>query len=106
MPEILVKTDELEKLKQIQIKHRRDWPAAFSTNIRCEVWPFCCYGHTSYENREFVHGSSKTIDDVAHEYLKIRRIGGRFFLDELGAFYKDELGFPEQFVTFRFDDRW
>ena len=66
-----------------------DWPAVFSTNNRREIWPFVTNGYTPEENRKQVRGESRVIDEVADFYLKVRNDGGRFFIDDLGAYYKN-----------------
>ena len=103
-PETLAFTrDEFDELVQLQKRRRWDWPAVFSTNEYGDIWPFTTYGWTPDLQREQLRDISKIIDAVAAIYrLKVRPEGGRFFIDEHGAFYKneDEASPPIQFITF------
>jgi len=44
------------------------------------------------------------LDIIANKYLMARPEVGRFFIDERGAFYKDELSLERQFVIFDWVD--
>lgn len=90
MEPILVSQDELNDIRRLQIKRRRDWPAVFSTNAHGEIWPFATYGYTNWHDREDVRGFSRVIDEVAERYRQIRCRGGRFFIDNSGSYYRDE----------------
>ena len=80
---------EFDDLKTLMRMKRWDWPAVFSTNNRREIWPFVTNGYTPEENRKQVRGESRVIDEVADFYLKVRNDCGRFFIDDLGAYYKN-----------------
>jgi hypothetical protein len=82
--------DEFERLKALQIQRRWDWPATFSTNCHGEIWPFSSYGYTQSEDREQIRGLSSVIDQAADIYLGIRSEGGRFFINDKCALYRDE----------------
>ncbi|HEV2490998.1 MAG TPA: hypothetical protein VGT03_14420 [Candidatus Acidoferrales bacterium] len=92
--------DEFEELKKLQVKYRWDWPAVFSSSCNDEIWPFVRYGHTPSEQRLNVRGISPVIDGIADIYLKRKHIGGRFFVNEKGAFYKNHKRVEFQFVRF------
>jgi hypothetical protein len=95
-----VSRHEYELLRELQTRRRWDWPAAFSTNGR-ELWPFQCYGYTPSHVRENLFGISTVLDEVARLYLEVRGPrGGRFFIKDSGAFWKDEFGECHQFVVF------
>ncbi len=81
---------EFEELIQLKVKHRWDWPAVFSTNEYRDIWPFLGYGYSRANERRQVRGVSKIVDAVADEFLKMFPAGGRFFINDTGAFYKDE----------------
>jgi hypothetical protein len=91
---------EFEVLKNLQVRRRWDWPTVFSTNCRGEIWGFATYSWTKLEEREYIHGVSSIIDRVAEEYLNVRADGGRFFIDDEGAFHKAEPGSKVQFICF------
>jgi len=101
MQTLIMSRDEFEEFRRLQIKLRWDWPAVFSANSSGEIWPFVCYGHTAGEHREGIRGFSRIVDNVADEYLIIRNDGGRFFINNKGAFYKDIGGKEVQFLVFQ-----
>jgi hypothetical protein len=82
---------EFDHLKALQLKKRWDWPAVFSVNNRCDIWPFVTRGWTPEQEREPVRGLSRVVDEVAERYLSERCDGGRFFVDDLHAFWKCEI---------------
>lgn len=96
----VITREEFEDFRRLQVRRRWDWPVVFSANSNDQIWPFASYGHTRAEDREPLGGLCKTIDAVAREYLRVRELGGRFFIDETGAFYK-LAGRNVQFVAFR-----
>lgn len=95
--------DEFDELVRLQKRRRWDWPAVFSTNEYGDIWPWTTYGWTPDSEREQLRGISRIIDAVAEIYrLKARPEGGRFFIDDNGAFYKNEEGSQViQFVIFQ-----
>ncbi len=100
METLAITRDEFEELKRLQIRHRWRWPAIFSTNFHREIWPYAGPGYTKVKERLQVRGVSKIIDAVADQYLRTRKEGGRFFIDEKGAFYTEQ-GRPQvQFLVF------
>ena len=101
MERIAITRDEFDEFRRLQIRYRWDWPAVFSTNYYSEIWPWVTYGYTPGANREPVRGLSPIVDAVADEYLRVRPEGGRFFINERGAFYKDADGVSVQFASFR-----
>ena len=97
--------DEFDEFIRLQKKRRWDWPAVFSANEHGDVWPFVRYGYTYKRERTQVRGISRIIDAVAEEYIKTRSEGGRFFIDDNGAFYKDEAAQLIRFLTFKIEDK-
>ena len=81
---------EFDYLRVLQRKKRWGWPAVFSTNHRGDIWPFVTRSYTPVAAREEVRGLSRVIDRIADLYLKVRGDGGRFFIDDFGACYKDD----------------
>lgn len=96
--------DELDAVKKLQIKNHAEWPAVFSTNSDCQIWCYCRSGKTPYSERVFVQGVLKIIDLIAEMYRNERPSGGRFFISDAGAFYKEEDRDGLQFIEFQFMD--
>jgi hypothetical protein len=94
---------EFQELHDLQIRYRMDWPAVFSVTPRGdEIWPWVVNGLTPPSVREDVKGVSSVLDGVAECFLGIRdEQGGRFFVDDRGAFYKPQRE-EIQFVEFKF----
>jgi hypothetical protein len=67
-----------------------------------QIWAYTHFGHTPFNQREYVHGASRVIDLVAEECRRERPDGGRFFINDDGAFYNEEGGPRIQFVVFQF----
>jgi hypothetical protein len=95
---------EFAELVSLQKRRRWDWPAVFSANEHGDIWPFVRYGYTYKRERSQIRGASKIIDTVAEEYIKTKSAGGRFFIGDNGAFYKDEGSHVIRFVTFKIQD--
>ena len=91
---------DFELLKNLQIRRRWDWPATFSTNPQGQIWPFVTYGLTPEELRDGIRGLSSVIDEVADALVSHRTLGGRFFIDESGAFHKNASGRTVKFAYF------
>jgi hypothetical protein len=95
---------ELDQLRTLQLRHRRDWPAVFSTNGH-DTWPFVCYGWTPYELRNYLTGVSPLLDRIARACVDARDWrGGRFFVQQHGAYWEDEDFRIHQFVVFDLAD--
>ncbi len=101
MDKISITREDYDELWSIQPKRRRDWKFPwFSVNPQGEIWPGKTLGLTPLEVRENIAGRSKLLDRVAKECLKTRETGGRFFVSNLGAFYRDESGKEVEFLEF------
>src|SRR5262245_26742218 len=81
--------EEFSKLRQLQIKFRWDWTATFSANEHGHIWPYITPGYTTEDNRFHVRGALELLDYLADEYVSIRPGGGRFFIDDHGAYYSE-----------------
>jgi hypothetical protein len=92
---------EYQEFRNLQVRRRWDWPAAFSANEHGSIWPFVTFGYTRGQSREEVRGISELVDAIADAYLDARAGGGRFFISEFGAFYKDEEKQLSQSVKFQ-----
>jgi hypothetical protein len=91
---------EFAELKELQRKRRWDWPAWFSSNREGEIWACVGRGWSRREERIDVRGISPVLDKIAKNYQYFRSERGRFFINNEGAFYKDEVGDEIQFVEF------
>ena len=80
---------EFSKLRQLQVKFRWDWPATFSANQHGHIWPYITPGYTPESDRLQLRGASELLDLLADEYVDLRPEGGRFFIDDLGAYYSE-----------------
>jgi hypothetical protein len=89
---------QFQEFCELQQKRRWDWPATFSTNSKGEVWPFLRKGYTPPRERENVRAYSPLLAIVADIYTTQRGEGGRFFVNEVGAFWKSDPVEPIQFV--------
>jgi hypothetical protein len=98
---IAVTRAELRELMRLQKSGRWDWPAVFSTNSKRQIWAFKKWGLTRGTDTEELRNVSKILDALADKYLTIRSEGGRFFVDEKGAFYKDRRARHIKFMCFR-----
>jgi hypothetical protein len=87
-------------MKALQVKNHAEWPAAFSTNNSCEIWCYSHFGKTPYNKKIFVHGELAIIDRIAETYRDERPNGGRFFISEKGAFYREGAREGFQFIEF------
>jgi hypothetical protein len=101
MKVVILTRKEFDGLKALQVRMRWDWPAVFSTNCRGDIWPFARYGYTPDADRLEVRGLSRVIDEVADIFVKVRSDGGRFFIGDSGAVYRDEAGCYKAFVQFQ-----
>src|SRR5713101_7542407 len=98
MKTLRVNQKQFAQVLQLVKKHRADWPAVFSTNPKREVWLFTTYGWTRPEHRIQVGGVCPIIDEIAKENRRRRRLGGRFFISDNGAFLKRDKE-DEKFVA-------
>jgi len=81
---------EFQEFKDMLIKRRSDWPAVFSTNSNGELWPWVCNGPTPELVRKDVRELSEILDEVANTYTATREEGGRIFIGNEGAYWKDK----------------
>lgn len=94
---IPISREELEELRKISL--RDDWPGVFSCNSALDVWPSPGYG-PSYESERLYLKGNPDLNRLVSSLLEERLAGGRFFVDESGAWTDDGRG-KEQFVQFR-----
>jgi hypothetical protein len=107
MKQLEIRRNQYLKLPEYQVRRRRDWHAVFSTNEIAELWPFIRWGRTPQEERAEFYRIPTILHTIAREYLQIRPQGGRFFINQKGAFYKlDVFGtaVKKQFLRLRIRD--
>jgi hypothetical protein len=80
----------------------------FSTNPDSHIWPYIrngytSAGYTSAIDRKDVRGYSLLFDQIADIYLTVYEEGGRFFIDDKGAFWKKMGNKLVQFAHWDFD---
>ena len=90
MESIDLTLEEFEEFRDLQIRPRADWPAAFSCNYRKEVWPFVSYGLTYEEQRLHLKGEIQLLDEIVERVLAERPSGGRFYISDNGVFWDAE----------------
>ena len=104
MERVRISRADFEEFRSLQRRNRWDWPATFSANRRNEIWAYVTRGYTPFEERQNLRGVSTVLDIVVSKYLIARGDLGRFFIDERGGFYKDELMTVHQFCAFEWRD--
>lgn len=62
------------------------WPLTLSCNASRAVWPPSGYGVTPIERREYLDGHLALLDEVVADVLRERAGGGRFHINNTGAF--------------------
>lgn len=93
---------EYNDLVALANRSRWGWPATFSSNRHGEIWKYNGPGYTPPSDREYIQGISKIIDAIAAANIETRSEGGRFFINEQGAFFKDSEGDEIPFLIFCF----
>ena len=82
---------EFEEFRDVQIRSRRDEsPATFSCNEYGEVWPFVTYGHHAESERLQLKGAIPLLDKIVADVLSAAPTGGRFHLDDEGAYLAND----------------
>lgn len=102
MRTVKIHSAEFEDLKRLRIKWRCDWPAIFSTNANGDIWPCVRTGLTPETQRINVRGVLPLLDLVADIYRTVREEGGRIFVGEQGAVWKDTNRKLHPIVTWEF----
>ena len=94
---------DFNDFRSLVVRERWDWPAVFSINPAGQIWPWVRNGWTPPEDRHYIGGLSPIIDAIGEILLFRRSLGGRFFINEEGAWIKPE-NRAMQFVAFEFID--
>jgi len=81
-----ISSTEFDEFMALVRRERWDWPAVFSVNPKGEIWPWVTWGRTPKHERIDVSGRSRLLRKVAYTLLNIRPEGGRFFINEKGAY--------------------
>jgi len=102
-----VSSEELEDLREVQIKPRWGWPARFSCNESGRVWPFTRLSRTPESERVYLEGAFPVLDQIVQSVVWITKTrgkfppGGRFLVDDEGVVLADG---DEQIIEFLFED--
>ncbi|SRR6266540_3916459 len=94
---------DLDAFKSLVLRQRWDWPAVFSVNPSGQIWPWVRNGWTPPEERHYIDGLSPIVDAIAERLLFHRSMGGRFFINEAGAWIRPDSQ-AIQFLAFEFTD--
>ena len=101
LKQIRINKAEFDKFRELQKTIRKDCHAAFSTNLSEIPWPFVTFGLTPEHLRAELRKVSPKLDQVVGIFIELpekRQKGGRFLIDDLGAYWKDEEKVPHRFV--------
>lgn len=104
MEEIELTWNEFTGLRRLKTSTQRghaQWISVFSTNCREDLWSVQSEGYSSPDQRSEMRGQSRAADRIADALLRVRSEGGRIFVDERGAFYRNKFGDLEQFAIFK-----
>lgn len=86
--EVRVHPEELEELRQCQMRPRGDCQAAFTVRGRDTIWPLVEWGQTQPQQLVNVRGWFPLLDKIADEFLIWRPQGGPVFVTHEGARYR------------------
>ena len=103
MQKIRINRAEFDKFRELQNpkKKRNDCHAAFSTNTSEDTWRFETLGLTPDQLRVEVRNQSPKLDQILGIFIELpdkRPAGGRFFIDDDGAYWKDQKKNKHRFV--------
>jgi hypothetical protein len=104
MKTIRINKVEFDKLRELQVKKRNDCHAAFSTNLSEIPWPFVTFGLTPEQLREKIRTVSPILYRLVGNFIEIRPPGGRFFVDDKGAYWKDAQKRRHRFLDWKPDE--
>ncbi|MGD1108661.1 MAG: hypothetical protein ABR865_16610 [Terracidiphilus sp.] len=109
MKQITLTKAEFDKFRELQNpkKKRNDCHAAFSTNPSEDTWRFETFGLTPEQLRVEVRNQSPRLDQVFGIFIELPDKlpkGGRFFVDDQGAYWKDAEKRRHKFVESKLDE--
>ena len=89
----IIEKDFLELKMLANLELRSDY-LVFSCNYKGHVWAYTRPTRTPYDERNHVQGKSWLLNKIAEIFLEFESIGdapigGRFFVNRKGAFYKE-----------------
>jgi len=101
--QIRINKAEFDKFRELQNpkKKRNDCHAAFSTNPSEDTWRFETLGLTPAQLRAEVRNESPKLDQIFGIFIELpdkHPKGGRFFIDDKGAYWKDKGRNKHRFV--------
>lgn len=86
--ELRVHPEELDQLRQCQLRLRSDCHAAFTVKGPKTIWPVASWGEIPVDQQINVHGWFPLLDKIADEFLIWRPQGGCFAVTHEGARYR------------------
>jgi hypothetical protein len=102
---------EYEEFLLLQRRDRFDWWAVFSVDRDERVWPYVCRKLTPLDDRHYVETRERPLlAQVAGNLVsRVKEIGGRFFINQDGAYYLEgdcepRGATPVQFIEWRADE--
>ena len=102
-----VNRQQLEELREVQIRPRWGWPARFGCNEFYEVWPYKTDGRTPISERIPLKGAFYLLDEMVKRVVAVTIArgkyprGGRFIVDDDGVILADG---KERIVEFVYED--
>ena len=100
-----VTSEELEELREVQIRPKWGWPAVFSCNESRRVWPRTTASRTPDAEREYLEGCFPLLDEIVKSVVRETAargrypLGGRFRVDDEGVELADG---DERIIEFDF----
>lgn len=85
MKVLLLTPEDVKALTRLRFSNKWDWPATFSCNASCAVWPGMTFGPTPPHEKHHVDGLFPALDAIVQGFLDYRPEGGRFHVDNEGV---------------------
>lgn len=90
MPKLVrITREDMACIDRLKIRRKHAKEPAFTAIADGRIWA-CPYRDYTGPLQPDLRGRCRKLDEIADELLSLRRVGGRFFITDKGAFYKDE----------------
>lgn len=102
-----VNWQQLEELREVQIRPKYGWPATFGCNDSYQVWPYTTNSRTPIPDRVPLRGAFHLLDEIVKRVVAITIVrgkyprGGRFSVDDDGVILAKG---KERIIEFIFED--